>query len=227
MDTDLLVRRLCEDSQRPVRPLAHPARRAALWFALAAPWVAAVVLLSDPRADLANKAQDLRFLTEQAAALATAILAAYAAFAATVPGHSRAALLLPLAPLAVWLGVLGAGCIDELRRFGFDAALMRADWYCVKAVILVGAGPAVAIAAMLRRGAPISPFVTAALGGLAAAGLGNFGLRLFHPEDASIMVLVWQVGTVMTLSALAGWAGRHWLCWKLTCSETRRRVSAA
>jgi hypothetical protein len=56
---------------------------------------------------------------------------------------------------------------------------------------------------MLRCGPPLTPHTTTALGGLAAAGLGNFGLRLFHPQDAGLTVLVWQVGTVCLLPAIA------------------------
>jgi len=84
--------------------------------------------------------------------------------------------------------------------------------------------PAIAMALMLRRGAPLTPHVSAALGGLAAAGLGNFGLRLFHPQDASIMVLVWQMGTVFVLTALAGWAGHLLLDWHVLLETARRRI---
>jgi hypothetical protein len=47
---------------------------------------------------------------------------------------------------------------------------------------------------MLQRGAPLTPHVTAALGGLAAAGIGNCGVRVIHPEDVSIMLVVWHIG---------------------------------
>jgi hypothetical protein len=67
---------------------------------------------------------------------------------------------------------------------------------------------------MLRRGAPLMPCATVALGGLAAAGLGNFGLRLFHPQDTSLMVLVWQVGSVFILAALSACVGRYVLNWQ-------------
>jgi len=58
-----------------------------------------------------------------------------------------------------------------------------------------------------------------ALGGLAAAGLGNFGLRLFHPQDSSLMVLVWQMGSVLLLSVLCGLGGRSLLRWRSTILE--------
>ena len=57
------------------------------------------------------------------------------------------------------------------------------------------------------------PCTTVALGGLAAAGLGNFGLRLFHPQDASLMVLFWQFGSVAALTALGALSGRRFLRW--------------
>jgi len=48
---------------------------------------------------------------------------------------------------------------------------------------------------------------------LAAAAIGNFGLRLFHTQDAALMVLVWQVGSVALLAALAGLTGHRLLRW--------------
>jgi hypothetical protein len=57
---------------------------------------------------------------------------------------------------------------------------------------------------------------------LAAAGLGSFGLRLFHVEDAGLMILVWQVGTVFLLTAMAAGAGRYLLNWRSIIGMTRR-----
>ena len=69
------------------------------------------------------------------------------------------------------------------------------------------------MALMLRRGAPLTPHLTAALGGLAAAGLANVGVRIIHSEDVSVMLLVWHVGSVIVLSALAGSIGHYFLKW--------------
>jgi hypothetical protein len=43
--------------------------------------------------------------------------------------------------------------------------------------------------------------------------LANFFLRLFHPEDVTLMLLFWHVGGVFVLSALAASAGRYLLNW--------------
>jgi len=211
--TDDLIARLVADSE-PVRRLPPPALRTALWLAVALPCVAAIVLLATPRPDLAQKLADGRFQTEQIAAFATALAAAFAAFSAVVPGRPRWPLLLPLLPLGVWLASLGQGCAQILLRAGPEGLRIGWDPVCVPAIALVGAVPAAAIVVMLRRGAPVLPGAAVALGALAAAAVGNFGLRLFHDQDASLMVLVWQFGTVALLTALAGCAGRYVLRWR-------------
>ncbi|MBA7711941.1 hypothetical protein ES703_120909 [subsurface metagenome] len=70
----------------------------------------------------------------------------------------------------------------------------------------------------------MTPHLTTALGGLAAAGLGDFGLRLFHTQDASAMVLVWQMGTIFVLVGLAGWLGRSLLDWRILTENVREKV---
>jgi hypothetical protein len=222
MDTDRLIQALA-DTAKPVHPLPRPWVRTASWLAIAIPYMALVVYVMSPRADLMAKIAEARYLIEQLAALATGIAAAVAAFATTIPGYSRKVLLLPVLPLAVWLGSLGQGCISAWIAFGPTGLSLQPDWFCFPAIMLVGAIPAVAMVAMLRRGAPLMPCTTVTLGGLAAAGLGSFGLRLFHPQDASLMVLVWQFGSVFILAALAGLMGRHILNWRSIIGAARGR----
>lgn len=221
MDTDKLIQTLAEIAQ-PVRPLPRPWIRSAVWIAIAIPYVALVVYVMSPRADLAVKFTETRFVLEQFAALATGIAAAVAAFASTIPGYNYKVLLLPILPLAAWLGVLGQGCVSTWVQVGPTGLSLQPDWFCFPAIVLVGAIPAVAMVAMLRRGAPLMPCTTVALGGLAAAGLGNFGLRLFHPQDASLMVLVWQFGSVFFLAALAGCMGRYVLNWRFVIASATK-----
>lgn len=222
MKTETFIQRLAQTAL-PARPLPPPWIRTATWLAIAIPYVALVVYVMSPRDDLAAKLSEWRYLVEQSAALATGIAAAAAAFATTIPGYDRRFFLLPLAPLAVWLGVLGQGCVAEWIRSGREGLTFWPDWFCLPATALVGALPAIVIAVMLRRGAPLFPHGSVFLGGLAAAGLGNFGLRFFHPQDASLMVLVWQVGSVFALAGLAGCAGRCVLNWRSVIGDSQRR----
>lgn len=223
MDTETFIGRLAVEDE-PVVRLAPPSMRLGLWLSLGLPYVAVIVFMMGPRPDLIAKFADPIYLIEQLAALATGIFAAFAAFASVVPGLDRRMLALPLIPLVVWLGSLGAGCVQAWMQFGPSGLSIQPDWECVPAIVLIGMVPGIAIALMLRRGAPLNPHLTTALGGLAAAGIGNFGLRFFHPQDASIMVLVWQMGTVFLLTALSGWAGKALLDWKSLTDGLRRRI---
>ena len=223
MDTEKLIERLVEVVE-PVRPLARPWIRTAVWLLVGVPYVALVVFVVSPRADLIAKVSEWGYAIEQLAALATGITAATAAFATVIPGYDRKFLFLPALPLAIWLGSLGDGCVEDWIHFGPEGLSLGPDWFCFPAIVLVGAVPAIAMAVMLRRGAPLTPHITSALGGLAAAGLGNFGLRLFHSQDASVMVLVWQVGAVCVLAAMAALAGRYLLSWSSIIATTGRSV---
>lgn len=213
MKTERLIQILVATAT-PVRPLPRPGVQSTLWLAIAISYMALVVAVISPRVDLMSKLTEARYLFEQFVALSVGIAASIAAFASTIPGYSRKALLLPLLPLAAWLGALGQGCVSTWLHLGASGLALRPDWYCFPGIVLVGAIPAVAIVIMLRRGAPLMPSATVGLGGLAAAGLGNFGLRFFHPQDASLMVLVWQFGSVFILAAFAAGVGRYVLSWR-------------
>ena len=224
MDTDRLIERLAGKAD-PVRRLAAPWVRTAVWFGISVTYVALIVVMMTLRGDLSAKLSDFRFLLEQAAALCTGIAAAAAAFASIIPGYDRKIALLPLAPLSVWLASLGVGCVQAWMRDGDGGLSFTSDFACIPAIALVGTLPALAMAIMLRKGAPLRPHVSAALGGLAATGLGNFGLRLFHHQDASLMVLVWQMGTVFMLTMLIGSAGRLLLDWRPLVANVRRNLN--
>src|SRR5262249_5888915 len=160
----------------------------------------------------------------QLAALATGITAATAAFATVIPGYDRKLVFLPALPLAIWLGSLGDGCLEDWIHLGPNGLSLRPDWFCFPAIVLVGAVPAIAMAVVLRRGAPLIAHITAAVGGLAAGGLGNFVRRLVPCQDAGLIVFVWQVGTVCILTAMAAWAGQYLLNWRSIVGTARRRV---
>ncbi|HXF54384.1 MAG TPA: NrsF family protein [Hyphomicrobiaceae bacterium] len=213
IDTDELIKRLSADV-RPVSRLAPPWRRAALWLALSLPYVAAVVWGKVAIVDAAHVLADVRFLIEQTATFATAATGAVAAFASTVPGFDRRLLLLPLAPLAVWLASVGAGCIDDWLRLGPEGLAIRPDWECLPAASVIGIAPAAIMVLMLRRGAPLYPRTSLLLGALAVAAIANFGMQIFHFRDASIMVLIWHVGSVAVIAPLAGLAGERLIGWR-------------
>jgi hypothetical protein len=213
METNDLIVRLAAEST-PVRLLPAPWLRGLLWLAISAPYVAMVVMLGPMPSNLAPISHDAQFLVEQVATIATAVTAGIIAFYSVVPGYDRRLLMLPLVPFAVWLATLGEGCLRDWFKLGAQGLELRPDWACLPSAAWIGIVPAVAMVIMLRRGAPLFPHASIALGGLAVAALANFGLRLFHLGDASIMVLFWHFGSVIALSTLAAVLGRYFLSWR-------------
>lgn len=224
VESSEFIRSLSEQGGRVSR-LPKPSKRVAFWLLCSLPYVAIVVLVMGLRSDIAMKAGDSRYVIEQAAAFLTAILAAYAAFTVVVPGSPRWLVALPALPLAVWLGSLGEGCVRLLSSGPVASGVLHPDWLCLPNIALAGALPAVLIVIMLRKGAPLHPRISIGLGGLAAAAAGNFGLRFFHPVDASLMVLVWQFGTVALLATIASLVGPRFHRWR-HLSRSERRATA-
>ena len=216
METDALIRQLAGEAG-PVRRLAAPWRRALLWLALGAPIVAIVVWWHGSGGKFAMAAADPRMLIEAVAMFATAVTAAIAAFVSVTPGADRRWLWVPLAPLAIWLLSMGESCLADYRVTGVVALGIDSD--CLVPAVLGGIIPAIAIVAMLRRAAPLMPRATMALAGLAVAGLVNTGLLFFHGGDVSLTVLVWHVGFVAVLAAIAGALGPMFLSWQRQTSR--------
>ena len=212
METNELIERLAHRAG-PVQRLSAPWHRTALWLAVSLTYggavVAALLIKNSPPGAI-----DVRLVVEQVAILSTAILAAFAAFSSTVPGRDRRIGLLPLIPFTIWLASLGENCLSDWLRLGADGLALRPDWECVPAGLALSVVPAVAMVAMLRRGAPLTPRFTLALGALASAALVNFGLRIFHAGDISVMVLAWHFGALALVSALGGQFGRRVLNWR-------------
>jgi hypothetical protein len=216
MKTDALIRDLSNNLQ-PVQPLQPPLIRTLKWLAPLLPYSVAAVLLIHFLGKLPSPTVDLRFTLEQVFAVLTGLTAAAAAFASVVPGRSRSYLFWPLLPLAGWAATLGEGCIHNSAN-GFS---LHHNLLCFPYIVILGTPPAVLLWAMLRRGAPLAPRSTAALGAIAAAGLGNFCVRLVHAEDVSVMLVVWHMGGILLLTGIASMAGDHFLDWRKIARPVR------
>ncbi|TVS01232.1 MAG: DUF1109 domain-containing protein [Rhodobacteraceae bacterium] len=212
MKTEALIDALARDAG-PVRVLPPALWRVWGWLLIALSFAAAMVWAIGPRDDLADRLAEARFLFEQGAALATAIVGALAALKLTMPDAARVWRWLPAIPGAAWLGTLGLGCLRDWAQMGPAGLRITPDPECFVYIALIGSLPLLALILMLRKGAPLRPSWTLALAALAAAAIGSFALRLFHTQDAALMVLVWQVGAVALIAAIAALCGRSVLRW--------------
>lgn len=203
MKTEHLVERLAAELT-PVRRIARPATRLAWWLLISVPAAALVVWVFGLRPDLAARFADRAFLVEEGAAVLTALVGIYAALCAGLPDQPGWKVWLPMAPMALWFGVLGQQCVDVFLRLGPEGLSITSDAMCLPAIAMGALVPAIAIVAMLRRSGRFRTTHACLCGALGAAALGAAALRLYHMEDAAIMVIVWQLGSVALFSLVAG-----------------------
>ena len=190
----------------PVRPLPAAGLRAAAW--LGAVVLLGLILALRINADgfMGRMAvPDLALCA--AGALLTAVTAAFAAFATSVPGRPVAWALLPLPAAILWIGAGGLGCLRGWIAPGTDLPDAREVEGCFTFLVCVSVPLSALIVLMLRRACPLRPNLTAALGGLAAAAAAALLLMPFHPHDTTVLDLLVHAGVVMGvvgLNALAG-----------------------
>ena len=212
-NTDDLIRRLSRDLQA-IPPLGRPFVRAIAWTTGAAIYVALVVMWTASPDAVMGGLWDPSFTLQQVAALVTTLTAAAAALSMTMPGRGRIAALVALAAASAWVGLLLRGCLQDWMAAGAAGLSLRNDWACVVGIPMTAAFPGLALAVMLRRGAPLRPRSTAALGTLGVASLASLGMCVAQPHERDVIILVWHGATIAGVSALAAMAGRSILHWK-------------
>jgi hypothetical protein len=211
MSTGRLIEQLAANVQ-PVVPLRSPARRAAAFMVGATVYVV-LLTLSIARPGAASRGVDPIVLVPQLVALVASLLSARAAFASTVPGYERSTIVWAALGVVAWLGALA------VTSFGGSperVAVLEArhELWCV-ALILGGGAPLVAaLAAMLRRGAPLRPVTTATLGGLAIAGLANAAACFWTPHPDRVSAFFWHGGAILVLVLACAAGARFVLTWR-------------
>lgn len=201
---NLLIDRLTS-SLRPVRPLRPPGWRACVYLLWTFALLGIVVLVSGLHADLAKKMAQPGYFAEWLASLVTGLTAVISAFYVSVPGRARLWAWLPLVPLTAWLSVISAGCWNDWVRAGPDGVEIGTSFHCLRVIISLSLPLGGALLLMTRHSAAIRPNLTALHAGLGVAALSAAALTLFHPLNASIMVLIWH-GLAIALVVLGGQA---------------------
>jgi hypothetical protein len=209
-----LIRTLSENCA-PIRPLAHPAWRALIWFAISLCYVALVVAVMGLRPDFLSKIADPQFATEVAAAFLTSVVAAAGAFSAGCPARPAWERFAAGFFFLIWAGALVVGCWRDVAAFGMSGLLSHSDVYCLPTILAISIPAAFLILVMVRRGAPIAPFVTIGLAALASTALAAAALRLSFRQDAAVSVCIWQFGSVVLLTGIASLFGRVLLHWTM------------
>jgi hypothetical protein len=193
----------------PVRRLRPPLLRAMLWLAFASLVIALIVMGHGLRPDLTLHLRRPAFAITTAAALATGILSAIAAFVVSLPDRSRWWLVLPMPALAAWLSTIGYGCLTDWVNLGPEGIRFGEELRCFSILVLTSVPLTVALTVMLRYAAMLRAGAVATTGGLAVAAITASALPLFHNHDATAMILIWNVGTALLITGITSLFGRR------------------
>jgi hypothetical protein len=212
MKTDELIDRLGRDVS-VARPLPTPGIRTAVWTVWAVSYLVVVAVMMFALMSSAGVTPTPLYLVQQGAALVTGIMAARAAFASVIPGSNNRVWVLPAIGAAVWVvSLLWAGVRDQ-QASGTLGVTSQSDWPCVVSMTVGGLVVGSPLVWMLRRGAPLTPGLTAFLAALAALSFANIEACLTRPHAFALTVLLWHGGTVAAVAVLCTLTARRWLRW--------------
>jgi len=200
MDTSDLIRSLATNAP-PVRRLRPPLIRAVGWLLLAAAIMGLMTVSHGVRPQFAERMQDAVFAINMISSLMTGVLATIATFFVSLPDRSRWWLLLPTPPLAVWLSTIGYQCFAGWVPVPPGAITVEVASSCLATLVLTSLPLSLLMLAMLRYAAALRPTSVILMGCLAVSAITATALSMFHPLDATAMVLGWNLGTAVLFLA--------------------------
>jgi hypothetical protein len=208
MNTADLIQSLA-DNLTPVKRLRPPLVRAGGWLLAAAALMLLLTLIHGLRPQFGERMQDPIFAIGVVASLITGILATIAAFELSLPDRSRLWLLLPAPALIVWLANIGYQCFAGWVALPPGAVTVEAASSCLATLVVTSLPLSLLMMAMLRYAAPLRPVSVILVGSLAVSAVTSTALSMFHPLDATVMVLGWNLGTAVLFTGLAALFGRR------------------
>jgi len=201
------------ETATPVRRLRPPIIRAGLWLAFAAIMLGLIAIAHGLRPDFFDRVRQPLFVLSMLGALATSVLAAVASFRLSLPDSSRLWIVLPLPALALWVATIGYGCLTDWVSMDPDGVHMGEAVRCFATLLMTSVPLSIAMLVMLRYAALLRPLEVSVMGGLAVAAVTAFALSLFHDLDATVMILIWNLGSAVLIAALGSLFGRSMLTW--------------
>lgn len=210
MKTSDLIADLARDLP-PVRRLRPPVVRAACWLTVALFVLVLLAVSQGIRQDIVSRLHDPVFVLSMASSLLTGVLATVAAFQVSLPDRSRFWLLLPLPALVLWLSNIGYQCLTQWIGIGPEGVTLGEAARCFATLVLSGFPLSLVMLVMLRYTARLHPTAAILMGSLAVAAMTATALALFHVIDASMMILMWNLGTAALFVGLGAVFGEGML----------------
>jgi hypothetical protein len=214
MRTDELINTLVAD--HAARPRAKPVGRSLAMAIIAGLGVSAVLfsltlgVRPDLLAALATWRFDLKLVDNLVLVIAATWVALRLSRPTTTTVSGMRALLVPALLLlgAVVYELVTVQSSEWLSRaMGINASM------CFMSIISLSLVPLMAVIYALRQGAPSSPTVAGAVGGLLAGAIGATVFAMHCTNDSPLFVAIWYalaVGVMATLGLVVGRQVLHW-----------------
>jgi hypothetical protein len=193
--TDNLIESLAADL-KPVRRLYAPTWRALGWLAVISAIGVLIIWRFANMSVFMHRVQTPRIALESVGSALTSIAAVMAAFQLSIPGRSRHWGWLPLAPLLVWLGASGMGCLANGLTLTAAQKTTGESAHCFMFIAGFSVPLAAALFWMLRRAHTLTPIPVAVFGTLGVAAMAATLLQFFHPFDITVIDLGFHAAAV-------------------------------
>lgn len=214
MKTDELINTLVGDHSAQPRP--EPVRRGLVVAIIGGLAISSALfsLTLGLRPDILSALGTWRFDLKLSASLVLAIAAAWVArrlsSPVTMPLSAMRALIVPAL-------LLLAGVIYEIVTIPASAWPSRAmgvnGVMCLASIIFLSVLPLTVTIFALRRGAPTSPELTGAVGGLLAGGMGAAVFAMHCTNDSPLFVAIWYTLAIGLMAMIGLLFGRYVLRW--------------
>ena len=130
-------------------------------------------------------------------------------------------MLLPAPALVLWLSTIGYQCLTNWVSLEPNGIHLGETAQCFATLVLTSLPLSLAMLVMLRYAAPLRPIAVTLTGSLAVAAISATALSLFHELDATVMILMWNLGTAALFVGLGGALGGKVFSWAAPRSMTR------
>lgn len=207
MSTEDLIGRLVRDT-RPVKRSSPPRILFAQWSAIGLLYLAVGVLSIGARDDLAKIWHESGFVVHSLIVMSVTVLAAIAAFKASIPDRQQRLLVVSSAiALAAWL----AWMVSALITAGEPHA--GYGWKCLRNIVVFAVPLGVLTYHLISKAAPLRTGTAGWLTGLSAAAAADLATRFICRNDHALHALIWHFIPVLVLGCIGVVLGRVVFRW--------------
>lgn len=125
-------------------------------------------------------------------------------------GWAKALIAVPLALLAV---AVGLELMTIPKEHWAEHAMGSMPGQCMRYIPLLSIAPFIATFAMLRYGAPSNPVTAGAAAGLVSSSIAAALYASYCVDDSPLFVAIWYIGGITLVTALGALMGKYALRW--------------